>query len=68
ERLAFNPPGSGYKGDSVLATQTHLLECLRTGRKSESDASDYLNVVALVEACYRSNQTGQVVPVKTDLR
>jgi predicted dehydrogenase len=65
ERLPFNPPGTGYKGDSVLAVQTHLLECLRTGRKSESDGRDYLKVVASVEACYRSNETGQVVPVTT---
>lgn len=67
ERLPFNPPETGYKGDSVLATQTHLLECLQTGRKSESDGRDYLKTVALVEACYRSNQTGQVVPLETRL-
>jgi len=60
ERLPFHPPETGYKGDSVLATQAHLLECLQTGRTSESDGRDYLKTVALVEACYRSNQTGQV--------
>ena len=64
ERLAFRAPETGYKGDSVLATQSHLLECLRTGSRSESDGREYLKTVALVEACYRSNQTGQVVLVE----
>jgi hypothetical protein len=42
-----------YKGDSVLATQQHLLESIRTGRPSESDGREYLKTVALVEDCYR---------------
>ena len=66
DRLPFAAPRAGYKGDSVLATQRHLLECLRTGRQSESDGRDYLKVVAAVEACYRSNETGEVVSVKAD--
>jgi D-apiose dehydrogenase len=57
-RLPFDPPTAGYKGDSVFATQAHLIECLRTGRPSESDGRDYLKTVALVEACYRSAATG----------
>jgi predicted dehydrogenase len=64
ERLPFRPPETGYKGDSVLAAQAHLLECLRSGSRSESDSRDYLKTVALVEACYLSNQTGHVVPVE----
>lgn len=64
ERLPFRPTETGYKGDSVLATQAHLLDCLRTGRMSESDGRDYLKTVALVEACYRSNDIGQVVALE----
>ena len=56
--LPFDPPAAGYKGDSVYATQAHLIECLRTGRPSESDGRDYLKTVALVEACYRSAASG----------
>jgi D-apiose dehydrogenase len=59
--LPFAPPTDGYKGDSVYATQAHLLESLRTGRSSESDGRDYLRTVALVEACYRSAEQGRVV-------
>jgi len=65
EQLPFRAPETGYKGDSVLATQEHLVHSLRTGTKSESDGRNYLQTVGLVEACYRSNQTGQVVPVET---
>ena len=53
EKLPFTPPTSGYKGDSVLATQRHLLDCLRTGVSSESDGREYLKTVTLVEDCYR---------------
>ena len=53
EGFPFTPPTTGYKGDSVLATQEHLLETLRTGRPSESDGREYLKTVALVEDCYR---------------
>jgi predicted dehydrogenase len=63
ERLPFHAPETGYKGDSVLATQTHFVECLQSGHTSESDGRDYLKTVALVEACYRSNQTGRVVRI-----
>jgi predicted dehydrogenase len=57
-RLPFDPPTAGYLGDSVFATQAHLIESLRTGRPSESDGRDYLKTVALVEACYRAAATG----------
>jgi D-apiose dehydrogenase len=57
----FPTTGVGYKGDSVHATQAHLIECLRSGRPSESDGRDYLNTVRAVFACYRSAETGQVV-------
>jgi predicted dehydrogenase len=53
EKLPFTPPAWGYKGDSVLATQLHLLDCLVTGQPSESEGREYLKTVALVEDCYR---------------
>ncbi|MCC6395096.1 MAG: Gfo/Idh/MocA family oxidoreductase [Bryobacterales bacterium] len=58
---AFAVPRHGYKGDSVHATQSHLLECLRTGRPCESEGRDYLKTVRAVMACYASAETGQAV-------
>jgi predicted dehydrogenase len=52
ERLPFTPPIQGYKGDSVYATQAHLIDGLQTGAPTESEGRDYLRTVALVEACY----------------
>jgi predicted dehydrogenase len=52
ERLSFQPSNEGYKGDSVYATQAHLLEGLRSGAETESEGRNYLRTVALVEACY----------------
>jgi predicted dehydrogenase len=52
ERVSFEPITTGYKGDSVLATQQHLIECLATGRPCESEGREYLKTVSLVEHCY----------------
>ncbi len=51
-QLDFTPQTVGYKGDSVLATQQHLIAALRAGLASESDGRDYLNTVKLVETAY----------------
>jgi len=58
---SFPTSTEGYKGDSVRATQEHLLACLRSGQSSESDGRDYLKTVQAVLACYRSAETGQAV-------
>jgi hypothetical protein len=52
ERLPYTPPSQGYKGDSVYATQAHVIDGLQTGAPTESEGRDYLRTVALVEACY----------------
>jgi predicted dehydrogenase len=44
----------GYRGDSVRATQQHFIDCLQDGAPFESEAREYLNTVALVEAAYLS--------------
>jgi predicted dehydrogenase len=61
--LSFQPPTTGYKGDSVFATQQHLVHALRTGQPSESDGRDYLKTVAATLACYDSAQSGRAVRV-----
>lgn len=44
----------GYRGDSVFAVQQHMIDCLISGNACESEGSDYLKSVELVEACYLS--------------
>lgn len=62
ERLhPLEVPEVGYKGDSVRATQEHLLACLRTGAPAETEGREYLKTFATVLACYRAAETGAVV-------
>ena len=50
----------GLQGRQRRATQDHLIECLRSGQRSESEGRDYLATVQSVEACYRSAETGSL--------
>jgi predicted dehydrogenase len=50
---SFTPPITGYKGDSVFATQEHLLACLRSGEQAESEGRNFLKTMALVDDCYK---------------
>lgn len=49
-----NNVASGYRGDSVLGTQRHFIDCLRSGVKFESEGREYLKTVRVVEAAYES--------------
>ena len=51
----------GYRGDSVHAVQQHMLDCLLTGQPCESDGTEYLKSVMLVEACYQSASKNKVI-------
>ncbi|MBL8218366.1 MAG: Gfo/Idh/MocA family oxidoreductase [Bryobacterales bacterium] len=51
----------GYKGDSVLATQRHFMDCLRSGASFETGVREYLGSFAAVEAAYQSIAEGRVV-------
>jgi predicted dehydrogenase len=51
----------------VHALQQHFVDRLRDGAPFESTGEDYLRTTALVEACYRSQATGQVVYPNPDL-
>ena len=64
EKVWSAPPETGYKGDSVLATQRHFIECLRSGEPFESGGREYLlKTFAVVEAAYRSAAEGAAVRV-----
>ena len=60
----YEIPRTGYKGDSVFATQAHLIDALANDTPSESDAENYLKTVAAVFACYESAETGDVVRLR----
>ncbi len=54
------PPSTakGFGGDCVLHLQSHVVDALLYGAALENEASDYLAVVAIEEAIYRSSETG----------
>lgn len=47
--------------DSVLNTQTHFIECLASGGDFQTSGADNLKTFALVEAAYRSAETGKPI-------
>jgi predicted dehydrogenase len=47
--------------ESVLAIQQHFIDCLAEGRNPETLGADNLKTLALVEAAYRSAETGRTV-------
>ncbi len=53
----------GFAGDCVYAIQRHFVDRMADGAPFESTGDDYLKYTALMEACYRSQATGQVVAV-----
>ena len=53
----------GFAGDCVYAIQRHFVDCMASGAPFENTGEDYLKSTALMEACYRSQATGQVVAI-----
>jgi len=51
----------GFAGDCVYAIQRHFVDRMADGAPFENTGEDYLKSTALMEACYRSQSTGQVV-------
>jgi predicted dehydrogenase len=55
---------SGYRGDSVYATQAHFIDCLESGRPFETEAREYLEkTFAVVEAAYSSMDSHRAVAI-----
>ena len=52
---------SGYKGDSVKATQEHFLSCLESGEEFETSLPRYLHAFAVIESAYQSAALGRVL-------
>jgi len=55
---SWNIPSVGYRGDCCRATQEHFARCLLSGEHFESNGSDYLKTMRLVEQCYQSASEG----------
>ena len=47
--------------ESVQAIQQHFVDCLNEGRAPETSGADNLKTLALVEAAYRSAETGRTI-------
>ncbi|TWU28706.1 Gfo/Idh/MocA family protein [Bythopirellula polymerisocia] len=45
---------AGFAGDCVYSTQAHFVDCLRNDREFETDASDYLRTLEIVERAYET--------------
>ncbi len=60
-RLDYPHPREGFAGDCVYALQRHFVDCMASGAQFENTGEDYLKSTALMEACYRSHATRQVV-------
>jgi len=60
-RLDYPHTREGFAGDCVYAIQRHFVDRMLDGAPFESTGEDYLKSTALMEACYRSHATGQVV-------
>jgi D-apiose dehydrogenase len=54
-------PVRGFAGDSTLGLQRHFVERLISGAPFESEGSDYLRTLRVVEACYASSMEERVV-------
>ena len=59
-QLDYHRDRNGFAGDCVHRLQRHFTGCLLDNTPFESTGQDYLKTVALVEAAYRSHQSGQV--------
>jgi predicted dehydrogenase len=64
ELLSRHDTAVGYKGDSVLATQQHFVNCLNDGTPFETGVREYMGSFAAVDAAYRSATEQRAVLVE----
>ncbi|MEO6244518.1 MAG: Gfo/Idh/MocA family oxidoreductase [Opitutaceae bacterium] len=64
-RLDYPHTREGFAGDCVYAIQRHFIDRMADGDPFENTGEDYLKSTALMEACYRSHATGQVVTLSS---
>ncbi|MBD5777972.1 Gfo/Idh/MocA family oxidoreductase [Pelagicoccus sp. NFK12] len=60
-KIEYKHERINFAGDCVYNLQRHFVDTMQSGGSFESTGEDYLKSVALVEACYQSNATNQVI-------
>lgn len=58
QEIAYAWEDRGFAGDCVYALQAHVVSHMRRGTPLENKAEDYLTNLRIVDAAYRSNETG----------
>lgn len=61
QKIEYTHERINFAGDCVYFLQRHFVDSISAGTPFESTGEDYLKSIALVEACYQSNTTGQAV-------
>ena len=64
QQHAYQWDSVGFAGDSVYRYQSHVLSHLRRNTPLENAGRDYLSNIAIVEAAYRSAESGCVSPIE----
>jgi predicted dehydrogenase len=62
---AYDHPLKGFAGDSCYVALRHFVDGLVQGTEYETNGSDYLKTLVVVEACYESAACGHPVQVRT---
>lgn len=60
-QVDYTPSRSGFAGDCVYAVQRHFVDSMIQDQPFESEISDYLKSILLVEEAYQSAQSNQVI-------
>jgi len=61
----YTHPLRGFAGDSCFAALRHFIDCMLSGQEFETNGPDYLKTLEVMEACYRSAETGN--PIMMDI-
>ncbi len=59
----FNPPKTGFCGDSVFTCQQHFIDACIHNTPFETNIDEYIKTLSVVEGIYRSNTEGQKIPL-----
>lgn len=63
QNIEYKHQRINFAGDCVYNLQRHFVDTMLAGGTFESTGEDYLKSVALVEACYQSATTNQVITI-----
>ncbi|GAB5521331.1 MAG: Gfo/Idh/MocA family oxidoreductase [Rhodothermales bacterium] len=64
--IDYAPAKQGFAGDSCLSLQQHFVRTVQAGTSFESSGTDYLKTLRVLEACYESAESGQLVSLSGD--